>query len=143
MKNRNQQGFVLLLELMIATLVAAVMLSAATVGIVRLNAVGNQLSARDRVKQVASAKYIVTYCAIPANACSGMPFAPIVPPAGQIVTEGYTFQMTLVDGNTWTFTATPVAWGYSGAASFFVTNDQILRCTADGSTPDAGSPACQ
>jgi type II secretory pathway pseudopilin PulG len=124
------------MELMVACAILGIMLSAASVDLVRVKAVQNAQDAKMRLRQVAQAVFAVNYCSIPANACNAAPLAATLPAPGSVVQQfGYTFTQTTNADGTWTFVAVPIAEGFSGQGSFFISGDAILRC---GITATAG-----
>lgn len=140
---RNKQaGFAILLELVFALAILSVMLSMAVVPIMKLRATQNTQDAKARLRQVSNAAATVAMCNIPANACSSAAVAALVPTPGSIVSQGFTYQFTQVDANTWQMTATPVALGFTGVMGIYIDSTSVMRCNPAGAAT-ASSGTCQ
>jgi type II secretory pathway pseudopilin PulG len=133
-KLNSQSGVgVLLLELLIVMAITAIILAASSASVLRIRAIQNQTDAKIRIRQVAQAQTAVAFCAIPANMCSAAPLAAILPPPGEVLQSGYRFTFVRVDPVSWTFTATPISAGFTGADNYFVDQTSIIRCGMDAS----------
>lgn len=142
MLRKAQSGFALILELVICCAVTAILMSAATVAIVRVRLAENQVAAKQRVRSVILAENASNWCAIPANACA-TPLTSTIPAPGSIVQSGYTFVFVNVGGGAWTYQAIPQIQGTGGTGfvSFYADNTGVLRCSA-GTPATASSGPC-
>jgi len=137
-RRHHQKGFAVLLEVVLAMGLLMVLMAGATVNLVRIRAYENEQIAKTRLRQVAQAVFSVNYCAIPANACNAAALAATLPAPGSVVQQfGYRYTMTVNPDGAWNFIAIPIAQGFTGQNSYFISGDTILRCGTD-----AGAPPC-
>jgi type II secretory pathway pseudopilin PulG len=143
MKSRNDGGFGLLLELLIAMAITTILLAGSTVLAYRVRAAQNQTDAQTRLRQVAQAEAAIAICAQTAGCTSGVGITAIIPPDGSAIQQsGYTFTFNWNNGY-WTYTAVPIVQGFSGTGTFYMDFTGLGRCSPDN-TPSAGpaSPTC-
>ena len=143
MRNRNERGFGLLLELLIAMAITTILLASSTALIYRVRAVQNQTDAQTRLRQIAEAEAAIAICAQTAGCTPNIGLTAIIPPDGSAIQQsGYTFTFKW-NGGYWTYTAVPIVQGFSGIGTFYIDYTGVCRCMPDNS-PSAGpnSPAC-
>ena len=130
-ERQGERGFAILLELLVTCAVVLILLTFAIPNLVVIRAASNQANARAQILQVARANAALALCAasVPALPCSGV--ANLVPAAGTIIQQGYSFTYTAG----WTYTATPTQLNISGIQSYFVDATGVVRCGVNGSAP--------
>jgi len=95
-KSRNDGGFGLLLELLIAMAITTVLLAGSTVLAYRVRAAQNQTDAQTRLRQVAQAEAAIAICAQTAGCTPSVGLTAIIPPDGSAIEQsGYTFTFQL------------------------------------------------
>jgi type II secretory pathway pseudopilin PulG len=143
MKSKNERGFGLLLELLIAMAITTILLAGSTVLAYRVRAVQNQTDAQIRLRQIAQAEAAIAICAQTAGCTPSVGLTAIIPSNGSVIQQsGYTFTFSWNNGY-WTYTAVPSAQGFSGAGTFYIDFTGVCRCMPDNN-PSAGptSPTC-
>lgn len=144
MKRKNQRGFALLLELILAMAVTGVMLTSATVAVVANIRTRNATTAKTRLRQVAGANNALAICAATSGCVPSHALQAMIPAAGTITTEGHVYVYVIVDGmGDWTYSATPLQSGFTGNESLFISNAGTMRCAFGGMNATASSPVCQ
>ena len=143
MKSRNDGGFGLLLELLIAMAITTILLAGSTVLAYRVRAAQNQTDAQTRLRQVAQAEAAIAICAQTTGCTPSVGLTAIIPPDGSAIEQsGYTFTFNW-NGGYWTYTAVPTVQGFSGTGTFYMDFTGVCRCSPDNN-PSAGqaSPTC-
>jgi type II secretory pathway pseudopilin PulG len=132
---RRQAGFVLLVELMISTVIFAILAAMTVPFVLTLQQVANEQVAHRRVMQVSDAEAALAICAMTNGCVPNVAVQAIVPAVGSIITQGYTYVMA-VNGSNWTFTATPIYQGWA----YYIDDSSVLHCDRMSATKT--SPIC-
>ena len=143
MKSKNERGFGLLLELLIAMAITTILLAGSTALVYRVRAAQNQTDAQTRLRQIAQAEAAIAICAQTAGCIPSVALTAIIPPDGSVILQsGYTFSFNWNHGY-WTYTAVPTAQGFSGTGTLYIDYTGVCRCMPDNNPP-AGltSPTC-
>lgn len=138
-----ESGFGLLVELLVAMAISAILLAGSTAMVFRVRATQNQVDAQTRLRQVAQAEAAISICAQTTECTPSVGLTSIIPANGSAIPQsGYIFAFNWNGGN-WTYTAIPIAQGFSGIGTFYVDVTGIIRCMPDNN-PAAGpaSPTC-
>jgi prepilin-type N-terminal cleavage/methylation domain-containing protein len=147
------KGFTLI-ELMIVVAIIAIIAAIAIPNLLRSRMSANEAGAAGAMRTISSSEVGYQTAAIRADAtgigqygtldelsapAAGQPFIDAVLGAG--VKHGYNFVAVPVDGGapTYTATAAPVS-DRTGVKQYFVDESGVIRFTADGTAPGAGSP---
>ena len=138
---RKQHGSILLIELLFAMLITTTLMAMATVSFVKLRAAQNTVDAKTRLRQVANAVAAEVTCNQTSGCVVPTALTNQIPAYGVIQQSGYTYTMTDLGGGNWDYVAAPTSQGFTGATSFYISGDIVLRCAVG--TVSAASPSCQ
>src|SRR6266853_5283863 len=126
MRNKNQRGAALLIELLCVCIISVVLAAISVPSFVGMMKAQNQVAAHKRISLVTQAQAEIAICSVN-NTCSAAAVAPLVPaPGSTVVMGGYVFVMTQA-GSDWTYTATPQT-NQTGVYAYYVSNDSVVRC---------------
>jgi hypothetical protein len=143
MKRRDERGFGLLIELLMAMAITTILLAGSTVLAYRVKAAQNQTDAQTRLRQIAQAEAAIAICAHTVGCVPGVGLTAIIPSDGSVIQQsGYSFTFNW-NGGFWTYTAIPNAQGFSGTTTFYMDYTGVCRCMPDNSPPAGpNSPTC-
>ena len=143
MKSKDERGFGLLIELLIAMAITTILLAGSTVLVSRVQAAQNQADAQTKLRQIAQAEAAIAICAQTAGCAPSVGLTAIIPPDGSVIKQsGYAFTFSWNNGY-WTYTAVPTVQGFSGTRTFYIDYTGISRCMPDNNSPAGpNSPTC-
>lgn len=130
MKRKNEQGWALLIELMIVALVSTILMSGAVVSYQRLQYVQQEQAARQQLRNVAQAESMIALCAMQSGCAPSVGVANLVPTVPTMNWLGYTF--TFTNAACFQYTATPLNPAASQRA-YYVDCSNVLHYVSAGS----------
>lgn len=127
-------GAYLLIEVLLGMLVMTILLAASATNAVALRRAQNQVYALGQVRWVVQAKQNLALCAATTGCTASPALVSAVPAAGTIAQSGYLFQYIQIDSVNWSYKATPIAAGFSGAVGYWSDQSGVIRCAPNAAT---------
>src|SRR5215469_17148454 len=93
---KSEEGFGILLELLVAMAISTILLAGSTVAIFKVQAAQSQIAAQQRLRQVTQAQAALAICAQTSGCVPSIGLAAIIPPDGSSIAQsGYLFQYSI------------------------------------------------